>query len=104
VTQREEGLLPRLEAPQAEQPFWGYRRIWAYWRCGEHWPVHQQRLWRLMRAQPLLVPPPLRLRAKRTPTGSKPRPTTPHAWWGSARTKVLGAGFGWLYRVVVRDW
>jgi hypothetical protein len=103
VTQRDEGLLPRLEALTAEHPFRGYRRSWADWRFVEPWPVHQQRLWRWRRAQPLLVPPHLRRRAKRTPPGSKPPPPTPHAWWGSELPKVMGAGFGWLSLVVGLD-
>jgi putative transposase len=104
VTQRDEGLLPRIEALKAEHPFWGYRRIWAYLRFVEHLPVNKKRIWRLMREQHLLVPPQLRLRAKRTPTGSKPRPTTPHEWWGIDMTKVMVTGFGWLYLVMVLDW
>jgi hypothetical protein len=29
VVQRDEELLPRMQALQAEPPFWGDRRIWA---------------------------------------------------------------------------
>jgi putative transposase len=89
---------------KAERPFWGDRRIWAYLRCVEHVPVSKQRMWRVLREQPLLVPPNLRLRAKRTPTWSTPRPTKPHEWWGIDMTKVMRGGFGWLYLVVVLDW
>jgi putative transposase len=78
--------------------------MWAYLRCVEPLPVHQKRMWRVMRAQPLLVPPHLRLRAKRTPTGSNPRPTKPHAWWGIEMPKALGAGLGGIDLVVVLDW
>jgi putative transposase len=104
VIQRDAGLLPRIEALKAEHPFWGYRRIWAYLRFVEHLPVNKKRILRLMRAQHLLVQPSLRLRAKRTPPGSTPRPATPHEWWGIDMTKVMVTGFGWIYIVVVRDW
>jgi putative transposase len=67
-------------------------------------PVHKKRILRVMREQHLLVPPHLRLRAKRTPTGSKPKPTNPYEWWGIDMTKVMVAGFGWIYIVVVLDW
>jgi putative transposase len=57
-----------------------------------------------MREHHLLVPPNLRLKAKRTPTGSQPKPTKPDEWWGIDLTKVMGAGFGWIDIVVVLDW
>jgi putative transposase len=76
----------------------------AYLRLVEHWPVHQQRRLGLRREPPLLVQPRLRLRAKRTPTGSTPRPANPHEWWGIEMTKGMVTGFGWLSIVVVLDW
>jgi putative transposase len=85
-------------------PFWGYRRIWAYRRFVEHRPVNQKRMLRLRREYPRLVPPNLRLKARRPPTRSQPKPTTPPEWWGIDMTKVMGAGFGWLSIVVVLDW
>jgi transposase InsO family protein len=104
VPQRDAHLLPRIQQRKAEHPFWGYRRIWAYLRFVEQMPVNKKRILRLMRAHQLLVPPHLRLKAKRTPTGSKPKPTQPHEGWGIDRTKVLVAGFGWISSVVVLDW
>ena len=104
VTQRDEGLLPRIAALKAEHPFWGYRRVWAYVRCVAQLPVNKKRIGRLMREHRLLVPPDLRLKAKRTPSRSKPKPTRPNEWWGIDMTKVMGAGFGWLSLVVVLDW
>jgi putative transposase len=104
VTQQDAHLLPRLQQLKAEHPFWGYRRIWAYLRFVEQVPVNKKRILRLMREHQLLVQPNLRLRAKRTPTGSKPRPTKPNEWWGIDMTKVLVQGFGWVYIVVVLDW
>jgi putative transposase len=104
VIQRDEALLPRLQALKAEHPFWGYRRIWAYLHFVERLPVNKKRILRLMREHHLLVRPNQRLRARRTPTGSKPKPTKPNEWWGIDMTKVLVAGFGWVYIVVVLDW
>jgi putative transposase len=104
VTQRDEVLLPRIQALKAEHPFWGYRRIWAYLRFVEHLSVNKKRILRLMREHHFVVTPHLKLKAKRTPTGRKPKPTKPNEWWGIDMTKVLVAGFGWVYIVVVLDW
>jgi putative transposase len=103
VIQCDAGLLPRIDALKAEHPFWGDRRTWAYLRFVEHLAVSNQRILRLLREQHLLVPPNLRPRAKWTPTGSKPRPTKPQAWWGLDLTKVRGTGFSWISIVVVLD-
>jgi putative transposase len=104
ATQRDEELLPRLQGPQAEHPFWGYRRIWAYLRFVEQVPVNKKRILRLLREHRLLVTANQRLRAKRTPTGRKPKPTKPNEWWGIDMPNVLGGDFGWLSSVGVLDW
>jgi putative transposase len=104
VTHRDEALLPHIQRLKAEHPFWGYRRIWAYLRCIEPLAVHKKRLLRLMRAHHLIVPANLRLKAKRTPSQGKPRPTKPDAWWGIDMAKGLVEGFGWVSGVLVLDW
>ena len=104
VVPRDEDLLPRLQALKAEHPSWGSRRMWAYLRGMERWPITKERGWRLMREHPLLVPPNLRRNARRTPTARQPKPTRPHAWWGMDMTTVLVGGFGWGYVVVGLDW
>jgi putative transposase len=104
VLQHDADLLPRIQALKAEHPFWGYRRIWAYLRFVEQLEVNKKRVLRLMREQHLLVAPNQKLKAKRTPTGSKPKPSRPNEWWGIDMTKVLVQGFGWMYIVVVLDW
>ena len=104
LVQQDESLLPRIQALKAEHPFWGYRRIWAYLRFVEQLPINKKRILRLMREHQLLVQPNRRLKAPRTPTRSKPRPTRPSEWWGIDMTKVLVGGFGWVYIVVVLDW
>jgi putative transposase len=104
VAQRDEDLLPRIQRLKAEHPFWGDRRIWAYLHFVEQLQVNKKRILRVMREHHLLVKPNLKLRAKRTPTGSKPRPTKPNEWWGIDMTKVLVEGFGWVSIVLVLDW
>jgi putative transposase len=88
LTQRDTALLPCIQALKAEHLFWGYRRIWAYLRFVEQLPVNRKRVLRLMREHQLLVQSNLRLKAKRTPMGSKPKPTRPNEWWGIDMTKV----------------
>jgi putative transposase len=104
VTQRDEGLLPRIQELKAEHPFWGYRRIWAYLHFIEGLSVHKKRVRRVMRGHNLVVKPNPKLNAKRTPSRSKPRPTKPHEWWGLDMTQVMVEGFGWGYIVLVVDW
>jgi putative transposase len=104
VAQRNAALVQRIRELKAEHPFWGYRRIWAYLHFVEQQPVNKKRILRLMREHQLLVNSNQRLRAKRTPTGKKPRPTKPNEWWGIDMTKVLVEGVGWIYIVVVLDW
>jgi putative transposase len=96
--------MPRIQQLKAEPPFGGDRRSWAYLRFVAQVPVHKKRVLRLRRDHHLLVPPNPRLKAKRTPTRSQPRPTKPHEWWGIDMTKGMVTGFGWLSVVVVLDW
>jgi putative transposase len=94
VTRRDEGLPPRIAALKPGHPFWGYRRVWASLRFVEQLPVNKKPIWPLMREHRLSVPPDLRLKAKWTPSRSKPKPSRPNEWWGIAMTKVTVAGFG----------
>ncbi len=103
-TQRDEILLPRSQALKADHPFWGYRRIWAYLHFVEQVSVKKKRVLRLMREHHLLVQPNIRLKAMRTPTGNKPKPTKPNEWWGLDMTKGMLQGFGCIYIVVELDW
>jgi hypothetical protein len=89
VVQRDESLFPCIQTLKAAHPFWGYRRIWADLRFVEQRALNKKRILRLMREHQLLVTPNLRLRAKWTPTGSKPKPTRPNEWWGIDMTEVL---------------
>ena len=104
VIQRNSALIDRIRELKAEHPFWGYRRIWAFLKFVEKQPVNRKRIERLMRQLGLNVKPNLLLRAKRTSTKSKPRPTRPNEWWGIDMTKVLVDSFGWIYVVIVLDW
>jgi putative transposase len=104
VAHRNDALLRRIQALKAEHPCWGYRRIGASVRVVAQWAVHKKRGLRLMQAHPLVVLPNRTLKAKRTPTRSKPKATKPGAWWGIDMTKGLVEGFGGVSSVVVLDW
>jgi transposase InsO family protein len=104
VAARNTDVLRCIRAWKAAHPFWGYRRCWAHLRYVDKLPVNKKRVLRLLRQHALLVQPNPRLRASRTPTTSKPRPTRPNEWWGIDMTKVVVESFGWVYVVVVLDW
>lgn len=104
VAERNADLIRRIQPLKADHPFWGYRRVWAHLKFVDQLPVNKKRILRLMRQHDLLVKPNLRLKAKRTSTKSKPRPTAPNQWWGIDMTKVLVDTFGWVYIVLVLDW
>jgi transposase InsO family protein len=104
VAQRNAPLLARIQALKADHPFWGYRRIWAQLHFGEGLAVNKKRILRLMRMHGFLVSRNPRLKARRTPTHSKPRPTAPNQWWGIDMTKVMVEPIGWVYLVLVLDW
>jgi hypothetical protein len=101
VTPREEGLLPRIQGRQAEPPCWGDRRIGASWHGVAGLSVTKTRGLRVRREHHLWVTPHPQRQAKRSPSRSQPRPTTPHAWWGREMTKVMGEGVGWGSIVLV---
>lgn len=104
VAERNVAVQERIATVKAEHPFWGYRRVWAHLRFTEGVVVNRKRVLRLMRAHNWVVAPNARLRAKRTPTRSKPKPHRPNQWWGIDMTKVLVEPEGWLYLVLVLDW
>lgn len=104
ITERNAAVVERIRALKAIHPFWGYRRIWATLHYAEGLPVNKKRILRLLRAHDLLVKPNRRLKACRTPTTSKPKPTRPNEWWGIDMTKALVESFGWVYVVLVLDW
>jgi transposase InsO family protein len=97
-------VVELIKSIKVDHPFWGYRRVWATlkYHCGL--TINQKRVLRLMREHGLTVKEDIRLKAKRTPTKSKPKPTKPNEWWGIDMTKAMVAGFGWLYIVAVLDW
>ena len=104
VDQRNASVLERIQALKAEHPFGGYRRIWAHLRFMDGLLINKKRVLRLMREHGLLVKGNPRLKALRTPTRSKPRPTAPNQWWGIDMTKVMVEPLGWVYVVIVLDW
>jgi hypothetical protein len=57
LTQRDEELLPRPQARQAEHPFWAYRRIWVHLRFVEQ--VSVNRRWSLRPLREHCLRPPI---------------------------------------------
>lgn len=104
VALRNSAVVERIRAIKAEHPFWGYRRVWASLKFRDGLDVNKKRVLRLMREAGLLVKPNAKLRASRTVSRPKPRPTAPNEWWGIDMTKVLAGGSGWVYIVIVLDW
>ena len=82
VIERNDSILQRIKELKADHPFWGYRRLWAHLKFVDKLPVNKKRILRLVRRHDLLVKPNLKLKAKRTSTKSKPKPTRPNEWWG----------------------
>lgn len=102
--ERDADLLQRIQSLKEEHPFWGYRRIWAHLKYADGMNANKKRIFRLMRLNELTVTPERRLKAKRTATRSKPRPTRPNEWWGIDMTKVMVESYGWIYITIVLDW
>ncbi len=104
VASRNEPVLGHIRAIKAEHPFWGYRRVWAHLRYVDGLTVNKKRVLRLMQTHSLTVKRNVRLKARRTPSRSKPRPSRPNEWWGIDMTKVMTRRSGWVHLVVVVDW
>ncbi len=104
VLERNLPVVQMIREIKAEHPYWGYRRVWAYLTYVKEVEINKKRVLRLMRRYDLLVKLNQKLRATRTPQRSKPRPDRPNQWWGIDMTKVMVAGFGWMYVVIVLDW
>lgn len=100
---RNKPILKRIRELKQNHPFWGYRRVWAYLKYVDLMPINQKRVYRLMKTHHLLVAKNARLRAKRTPSRSKPVASRPNELWGIDMTKVK-TDFGWAYLVIVLDW
>lgn len=93
--------IRRLEA---EHPFWGNRRVWAYLRYIEQQLIPQKRVYRLMKLHDRLVAPNLWLKGRWEAYRRNPKPRALNRWWGNDRTNVCIDGFGRVYVVVVLDW
>ncbi len=99
-------LLEDIRTLKSEHPNWGYRRVWAFLRRHQYKgaKINHKRVYRLMKADNLLVPKNIRLKANRTRTKDKPRTEIPNEYWGIDMTKVLIPSAGWLYLHVAIDW
>ena len=96
-------LLANIREIKLHHPFWGYRRVRAWLKYRQDLPVGHKRVYRLMKENGLLVPQ-KRYRAKRQPSGQKPRAQRPGQFWGIDMTKFIIPGLGWAYLVIVLDW
>jgi putative transposase len=96
-------ILASIKEIKQRHPFWGYRRVRAWLKYREDLPVGYKRVYRLMKANELLVPQ-KRYRAKRQPIGRKPRARRPGQFWGIDMTKFIIPDLGWAYLVIVLDW
>lgn len=101
-----QALLERIRQFKAEHPYWGYRRIWAYLKYHEKFPVNQKRIHRLMKQNNLQVPKNRKLKAPRKAVTHKPRTIEPNRYWGIDMTKVMIPTFGWIYLhvVIIKKW
>jgi len=41
VAQRNRGIMEIIHTLKADHPFWGYRRIWAYLKFADGFPVNK---------------------------------------------------------------
>jgi putative transposase len=96
-------ILASIKEIKLRHPFWGYRRVRAWLKYREGLPVGYKRIYRLMKANELLVPQ-KKYRAKRQPAGRKPRAVRPRQFWGIDMTKFIIPDLGWAYLVIVLDW
>ena len=96
-------LVASIKELKRKHPFWGYRRVRAWLKYREGLPASYKRVYRLMKEHGLLVPQ-KRYKAKRQPTGRKPRAERPRQFWGIDMTKFIIPGLGWAYLVIVLDW
>jgi putative transposase len=101
ITQGDDSRLPRIQALTAEQPFWGYRRLWAHLHGVEQLLLKKKRG---LREHHLLVKPTVQLRAKRAPSRSQPKATQPHEWGGIDLTQGWVEGCGWVSIVLSLEW
>ena len=103
VSVRNACLLKKIKSIKKEHPFWGYRRTWALLK-DQGIIVSMKKIRGIMEQHTLPVPKNLKLKAKRTISTHKPRPTRSNQWWGIDMTKVFIAEHGWQYLVIGIDW
>lgn len=100
-------LLEKIRALKCDHPSWGCKRITAWLRRREHMKANHKRVLRLMKADGLLVPKNLRLRATRRNSSTekaKPKTIEPNRFWGTDMTKIMLPQSGWAYLHIVIDW
>ena len=81
-----------------EQPFWGYRRVWARLRFHFGLVVNEKRIYRIMKENDLIIKQRNTLKAIRTPK-PKPKAEKTNQYWGIDMTKIWVQDYGWVYIV-----
>ncbi len=86
--QRDQELLTMIQPIKIDHPLWGYRRIWAYLKYRQNYPVAINRVYRILKEHQMIVTKNQRLRARRGPMRAKPRSHRPNHFWGIDMTKI----------------
>jgi transposase InsO family protein len=96
-------LTDKIKELKTAHPFWGYRRVSAWLRRREGFLINQKRVRRIMKEHDLMADRKT-CKAKRKPTGKKPKAMKPLQFWGIDMTKFIVGPLGWVYLVIVLDW
>ncbi len=102
-TKENEDYLEIIKQIRTDHHFWGYRRIRAYIKYRLKANISNNRVYRIMKDNDLMVKT-KKYKAKRKPETAKPKPGKPNHWWGTDMTKFYVNSVGWLYLVIVLDW
>ena len=97
-------ILEKIQQIKNEHPLWGFRRVWAYLRFQEGYPINRKRIYLLMKENKLLVKGREKLKAKRENYPRKIKATRVNEIWGIDMTKIMVQNYGWTYLVIVMDW
>lgn len=100
---RDQEIISQIKLLKSEHPFWGYRRIWANLNNKLGVNYNKKRIYRIMKANNLLLSKDNNNKALRTKK-SKPIAMSPNSWWGIDMTKIKLHYIGWVYITVIIDW
>ena len=88
-------ILEKIQQIKNEHPLWGFRRVWAYLRFQEGYPINRKRIYLLMKENKLLVKGREKLKAKRENYPRKIKATRVNEIWGIDMTKFMILDLGW---------